>query len=247
MCCMGDYAIAVGALQWWQDDITFPLAQLVWDSMRPPFIMTGWGPDEYGTVTRVSQAGGAVVASNWASDLDVFTNFDIPAFFQKAAPPPSPPPTAVHTACLLMSDGDNVQWLLDGFATEAQWFGRCVIGGATCTSISSAMVPLNMRAAPLIYHSVCSNTAAQTVERCRLVGHFHRPWLTWFQQKWPTFTTPLQTRLLDAITSSQVRILSPFLSLLQRRPASVISNHFVIPLLCRRFWGRLRLPRRGAP
>ena len=55
--------------------------------------------DEYGTVTRVSQSGGAVVATNWASNLDVFSNFDIPAFSQKPAPSPSPVPAQVHTAC----------------------------------------------------------------------------------------------------------------------------------------------------
>ena len=70
--------------------------------LRPPPLDR---PDEYGTVTRVSQAGGAVVASNWASNLDVFANFDIPAFTQKEPPPPtaqgpsSQAPAQVHTAC----------------------------------------------------------------------------------------------------------------------------------------------------
>jgi hypothetical protein len=136
--CMGDYSIASGALQWWQDDIISPTALGIWLSMRPAFVMLGWGPDEYDTVTAVSIAGGSVVASNWASGLDVFSQFDIPQFQQKPAPPqaaaaaaaaaaavaaPAAPASAVHTACFLMSDGDNVQWLIDGFATGASWFG----------------------------------------------------------------------------------------------------------------------------
>ncbi len=73
-----------------------------------------------------------MVASNWASNMDVFSNFDIPQFTQRgvsaaapatasAAAPAAAP--AVHTACFLMSDGDNVQWILDGFATNPSWFG----------------------------------------------------------------------------------------------------------------------------
>ena len=122
--CMSDFSIATGALQWWQDDVASPLAQSVWAALQPPFAMLGWGPDEYGTVTAVSQAGGAVVASNWASNLDTFSAFDLPAFAQRPPPPPPPPPPAArHTAAFLMSDGDNVQWLLDGMATDAKWWG----------------------------------------------------------------------------------------------------------------------------
>ena len=124
--CMSDYSIASKALQWWQDDVVFsPLAWVVWGGMEPPFAMLGWGPDEYGTVNEVSKAGGVVVASNWASNVDALAAFDVPSFTQGAAPaPPLPPaPRAVHTVSFLMSDGDNLQWVLDGFCTDPRWFG----------------------------------------------------------------------------------------------------------------------------
>jgi hypothetical protein len=125
-CCMADYSVAMGVLQWWPDgdNVTNPVGQRVWGSMSPPFAALGWGPDELGTVATVSAYGGGVAASNWASNLDVYSNFDLPLL----SPPPAPPAPAaaaapVHTVCFLMSDGDNVQFLLDGFATDARWWG----------------------------------------------------------------------------------------------------------------------------
>jgi len=122
--CMSDFAIATGALQFWDDNILSPDLWPIWSQLAStgePFAMLGWGPDEYNTVTTVSAAGGAVVASNWAQNLDVYSAFDAPAFSQP--PPPPMPPAAAHTAAFLMSDGDNLQWLLDGFATDSKWWG----------------------------------------------------------------------------------------------------------------------------
>lgn len=131
-CCMADYSIAAGALQWWpapedHDNVTSAVGERVWASMRPPFAMLGWGPDELGTVAAVSAYGGGVAASNWAANLDVFSNFDVPALRPPPPPRPAAParsgPPPSHTVCFLMSDGDNVQFLLDGFATDARWWG----------------------------------------------------------------------------------------------------------------------------
>ena len=122
--CMGDFSVSMKALQWWQDDITSSLSQQIWNNLVPPFSMFGWGPDEYNTVNKVSQQGGFTIASDWASNLDIFANYDIPQFTQS-----SPSPSAkskvnnVHTVCFLMSDGDNIQWILDSFATNPTWWG----------------------------------------------------------------------------------------------------------------------------
>ncbi len=124
-CCMGDFSVAMGALQWWppQDNLLAPLTLEVLGSMQKPFAMLGWGPDEYNTVTAVSLFGGGVVASNWAANLDVFANFDVPAFAQNPMPNVPIPNPPRHTVSFLMSDGDNVQFLIDGFATDPTWFG----------------------------------------------------------------------------------------------------------------------------
>lgn len=128
---ISDYAIATRSLQWWDDDVNSAEARVVWNSMVPPCMTMGWGPDELTTVTAASAVGGAVVASDWASNLDALSGFDLPGFTQTGlAPPPAraaaaapTPPTPVHTVTLLMSDGDNAAFALNSLATGAAWFG----------------------------------------------------------------------------------------------------------------------------
>jgi hypothetical protein len=124
---MSDVAIAMRALPWFPaTNASEPLAQRVWGALAPPFFALGWGPDEKTTVTEASRHGGAVIASDWASNLDVLASFDLPAFSPPPPPPlraPRAPPGAVHTAAFLMSDGDNAQFVLGGFATSGSFWG----------------------------------------------------------------------------------------------------------------------------
>jgi hypothetical protein len=157
--CMSDYSIASKALQWWQDDVVFsPLSWIVWGELEPPFAMLGWGPDEYDTVNEVSKAGGVVVASNWASNVDALSAFDVPSFTQGAvAPPPLPPaPRAVHTVTFLMSDGDNLQWVLDGFCTDPRWFGSLDRGSV---SLGWTLGPTVADLAPAVLSYLYNGTA----------------------------------------------------------------------------------------
>lgn len=121
--CMGDFSVSMKALQWWDDNINSSIANQIWGSMLPPFATLGWGPDEFNTVTRISVEGGMMVASDWASNIDIFANYDIPRFSQAYPSPNGTVNTNVHTVCFLMSDGDNAQWILDQFATNPSWFG----------------------------------------------------------------------------------------------------------------------------
>ena len=121
---MSDWAVASGALTWWVPDANAGLAPLVWGSMKAPFFALGWGPDERGTVNAASAHGGGVIATDWAENLDALSAFDAPRLAPRAPPPPPPPPSAPrHTAAFLLSDGDNVQWLLGGFARSTNFFG----------------------------------------------------------------------------------------------------------------------------
>jgi hypothetical protein len=148
--CMADYSIANGALQWWASAADSAQAEAVWGSMAPPFAALGWGPDELGTVTAVSRHGGGVVASDWASNIDVLAAFDLPELRQQEAPPapapPAPYPAAVHTVAFLMSDGDNLQFLLGGFATSPNWWGSPARGsvpmGWTLSAAAADLAPV---------------------------------------------------------------------------------------------------------
>ena len=130
---MADYAVATGALVWWDTDMGSELARSVLSSMAPGFAALGWGPDEKGTVAAVSAAGGAVVPADWAINLDVLSAWDLPALPPQRAPadpaPPVPAPQQ-HTVTFLMSDGDNVQFLLNDFGTGASFWGSPDRGAA---------------------------------------------------------------------------------------------------------------------
>jgi len=130
--CMGDYSIATSALQWWVPDVpSSSLAPVVFGAMSSPFATLGWGPDELNTVRAASSYGGGVVASDWAINVDVLSNFDIPSFTQKTVPTPlmkedyndASSDAPAHTVCFVMSDGDNLQWVLGGFASDTAHFG----------------------------------------------------------------------------------------------------------------------------
>ena len=123
---MADVAIAMRALAWYPaKSADEPLAQRVWGSLSPPFVALGWGPDEKTTVATASAHGGAVLASDWASNLDVLSAFDLPAFSSPPAAAAAAAPAApgVHTAAFLMSDGDNAQFILGPFAQDQAHFG----------------------------------------------------------------------------------------------------------------------------
>jgi hypothetical protein len=156
-CCMTDYSVAYGALQWWEASAASAAAQRAWGALAPGFAALGWGPDELDTVTAASRAGGAVVASDWASNLDVLSAFDVAGLAQRRAPPPPPPPAPAHTVCFLMSDGDNVQFLLGGFATGEAWFGSPARGSvAMGWTLSAATADL----APIVPHLLYANASA---------------------------------------------------------------------------------------
>jgi len=89
----------------------------------------GWGPDESTTVEEVSKAnGGFVHASDYAKNLATLSNFDIPQQYQKEPVNAqldligTEEPENVHTVCFLMTDGDNIQWLLNDFTSNSDWW-----------------------------------------------------------------------------------------------------------------------------
>jgi len=153
---MADVAIAMGALTWYVPDASKGLAPLIWRSLTPPFIALGWGPDEFHTVSAASAAGGGVVASDWAQNLDALSSYDVPSLAPRAPVRGAPrvAGTKTHTAAFLMSDGDNVQWLLGGFASSAAYFGSPDRGHVPMGwTVSSSLIDLAPAALHYLYRT----------------------------------------------------------------------------------------------
>ena len=191
--CMGDYSISANALQFWVPDVTTSsLPTTIFETMSPPFVTLGWGPDELNTVRVASSFGGGVVASDWAINVDVLSNFDIPSFKQKttmvdkkltSSSSSSSLTTSTssstsssslsssssssiksesiptHTVCFVMSDGDNLQWILGGFASDLAHFGSPDRGKiAMGWTISPAIADLSPATLFYLYNAANDNS-----------------------------------------------------------------------------------------
>ena len=60
---------------------------------------------------------------NYAYNLSLLTNLNS-TISQKNHESYTENIDSVHTVCFLMSDGDNIQWLLNWFITDSRWFGN---------------------------------------------------------------------------------------------------------------------------
>lgn len=147
---LGDYSVFAGAFQF-QAPLESPLAKAALARMRGRSALLGWG-DEFDLVEKASRASVHVHAADWAVNISALSRFGK----QARQPPPVPPAarTAVHTVCFLMSDGDNLQWALGGFAAAGGWFGHPARGTISMGwTIAPALAELAPHALDRIYRS----------------------------------------------------------------------------------------------
>ena len=121
-------------------DVPGKTANQLFGLMQDQSFLIGWGSDEFKLVSTSSAWSIFVHAADWAMNIATLSNFPTNQTTQKH-PSPSPPPSRqnVHTVCFLMTDGDNIQWLLDGFSSS-NWYG----------SPSRGKVPLGWTLSPAL-------------------------------------------------------------------------------------------------
>lgn len=144
LCCLWDYALFATAGAWYDSSMTDPTSHLILDSMRPGWALLGWGGSEKQTVTAASTRAGWVNAADWARNLAPMAGFRAaePMKQPNALPPPLPPvPERKHTLAFLMTDGDNLQWLLNNFATGPAWWASPQRGTVPMGWTLSAALP----------------------------------------------------------------------------------------------------------
>ncbi|ASZ13315.1 RICIN domain-containing protein [Chitinophaga pendula] len=152
---LGDYSAYTKAFQFWDDAPTGALANSVYGRMNKGATFFGWGPQEYETVEQLSRHSMMIHPSDWAPNMSTLTNIPArtPAFRQKDPIKPFEVVPNVHTVCFVISDGDNVQWLLGTHDNPANWNNpdraRLHVGW----TISPALTEL----APIIYEKYVDN------------------------------------------------------------------------------------------
>ena len=120
--CLGDYSVFTNSLHFF-DDIHSEIVDTIFHKMQKNSFLLGWGDDEYQTVHKSSNHSISVLPADYAYNLSLLTNLNSP-IYQKNHEIETNTIDSVHTVCFVMSDGDNIQWLLNWFITDNRWFGN---------------------------------------------------------------------------------------------------------------------------
>lgn len=119
---LGDYSVFAGAFHFF-DEIDSNLASQAFSRMNDNGVLFGWGNGEHPTVAKASSHSIHVYPADWALNLSTLSNFNSNELRQQTHTNATEMPDSVHTVCFVMTDGDNLQWLLGGFATSQNWYG----------------------------------------------------------------------------------------------------------------------------
>jgi len=153
-----DYAVFSGAPVWHAESIEQRQELLKeFDADSPSF---GWGAvadtvlDEGKLNTQTSVAGAFHIPSDWCKDLSVFAAIQVPV--QQKSKPAVVVEENVHYVTILLSDGDNLQWMMTDYSGP-QWFSNAHRGEfAMGWMIPPAMADL----APLILREYYNNATS---------------------------------------------------------------------------------------
>lgn len=110
-----DFAVANNAFVFWDPHNNFHSKFL--RQLGPGGLVYGYGSDELGWVKDLSRSGVAGIPADWSLNLSVQLRFpvEIPDRPHKY---PEPAQDGQRIVAFVMSDGDNIQWLMGGFVNS---------------------------------------------------------------------------------------------------------------------------------
>jgi len=117
--------------------------------MGPNALFFGWGRDEHEWVADLSSGGATGVPADWCLNLSALESLPTPVRAPK--PPAVKAEDGVRYVAFVMSDGDNIQWLTGGFATDPKFYGSPLRGKLPMTWEVS---PLLSRFAPRVLQRI---------------------------------------------------------------------------------------------
>ena len=83
---------------------------------------------EFDTVKSFSEMNIQMIPSDHASNISTLSGFTTQQLEQKTVQDAAVDAENVHTVCFLMSDGDNMQWIVNDFSTTSKWYGSPLRG-----------------------------------------------------------------------------------------------------------------------
>lgn len=153
---LSDYAVFAGAFDFY-DWPTIAEPVRFFSSIDVNGAVFGWMAENQ-LVSTTSAHGLHVHASDFSSNLSVYSNIDIPQQHQINHTDDTILRPGVHTVCFVMTDGDNIQWMGGDFLDAHAWHGNPHRGQYNIGwTISPALAELGPSMMKHIYDSAATN------------------------------------------------------------------------------------------
>ena len=117
-----DYSIFSKSI-FFYEEINSAITNKIFSLSKINTVLLGWGDNEFNLITRTSQNSIIVIPADWALNLSTLSNIGVETR-QRSHITKTKAIENVHTVCFLMSDGDNIQWVLNKFSTNDRWYGN---------------------------------------------------------------------------------------------------------------------------
>lgn len=164
---LADYSSFAGAAHFWSSSPVSLLSNRVWAHLSEPnAAVLGWGPGEDNTVDALSRKNLMIHAADFAPNLSTLTNIPVDRIEQKDPAQPFHVEENVHTVCFLMSDGDNIQWLLGSSDNTKLWANP----NRAKVNLGWTISPAMMELAPTMYKKYNDNMLTSVEGRNLLVA-----------------------------------------------------------------------------
>lgn len=139
-----DYAVLAQSFIFYDGNSAF--MRQVMDSATADAAMLGWGDASQGEdkfIQPASKSSVFTVPADHAWNLSVFSGIEKDSLKQQTHGADRDSLGNVHTVTFIMSDGDNIQWLLNTFSTAEQWYASPLRGEFNMGwTISPSMIDL---------------------------------------------------------------------------------------------------------
>lgn len=152
-----DYAVMSGAFVF-SDGGDTPFREHILSKLNPDGMLLGWSDSEKGELGFISQPskmGISTCPSDWSSNLSTLSSFDLGQLKQRKKFI-SENENNVHYLTIVMSDGDNEQWLINNGYGNEKWFNSKYKGNF---NMSFAIPPTITDKAPTVLESIYNNAA----------------------------------------------------------------------------------------
>lgn len=139
-----DYSALAGAFTFFDGNSAFMGQVMRATNADAPVL--GWGDASQGEDKFIrigSENSLFTVPADHAWNLSVFSGVEADSLYQRTHTGMLPATDSVHTVTFVMSDGDNIQWIMNDFTVNENWFGSPLRGQFNMGwTISPALVDL---------------------------------------------------------------------------------------------------------